>query len=41
MREGEQCQVSIHELVVGDIVYLSTGEVVPADGVFIEGHGIN
>ena len=38
VRNGEKTQVSIFELVVGDVVILGTGEVIPADGLFIEGY---
>jgi len=37
IRDGEKTQVSIFELVVGDIVVVTTGEIVPADGLLIEG----
>lgn len=37
IRSGEIVQVSIDELVVGDLVLLSGGEKVPADGVLIDG----
>ncbi|KAL2622967.1 hypothetical protein R1flu_003172 [Riccia fluitans] len=33
-------QVSIYELVVGDVVHLSIGDQVPADGLLIEGHEV-
>jgi calcium-translocating P-type ATPase len=36
-RDGQLCQISISELVVGDIVHLQAGERVPADGEIIHG----
>jgi P-type E1-E2 ATPase len=33
-------QVSVHELVVGDIVVLESGDRVPADCVLVEGFDI-
>ncbi|XP_027355864.1 putative calcium-transporting ATPase 11, plasma membrane-type isoform X4 [Abrus precatorius] len=39
-REGRRQKVSIHDLVVGDIVHLSIGDIVPADGLFISGFGL-
>ncbi|KAI3806579.1 hypothetical protein L1987_22488 [Smallanthus sonchifolius] len=33
-------QVSIYDLVVGDIVHLSIGDQVPADGIFISGYSL-
>ena len=37
IRSGETKIISIHDVVVGDIVSLDTGNQVPADGLFIEG----
>ncbi|KAG6552449.1 hypothetical protein Mapa_006010 [Marchantia paleacea] len=37
-RSGCRKEVSIYDLVVGDIVYLSIGNQVPADGVLIKGY---
>lgn len=31
-------QVSVSECVVGDIVLIDTGDKLPADGVFLNGH---
>ncbi|KAM1185033.1 hypothetical protein ACFX13_014653 [Malus domestica] len=39
-RDGKRQKVSIHDLVVGDIVHLSVGDVVPADGLFISGYSL-
>ena len=36
-RSGETAEVSLGEIVVGDIVLLSAGEKIPADGVIISG----
>src|ERR1700751_5264562 len=35
--EGQEIQVSLHKLNKGDIVVVNTGEVVPVDGVIVEG----
>lgn len=40
IRGGERKQVSIWDLVVGDVIPLSIGGQVPADGVLIEGHAL-
>ncbi|KAJ8762528.1 hypothetical protein K2173_007967 [Erythroxylum novogranatense] len=40
LREGRRQQVSIFELVVGDVVCLKIGNQVPADGLFIDGHSL-
>ncbi len=36
LRDGEVHQISKSELVPGDIVYIETGDMVPADGRLIE-----
>ncbi|KAF5785937.1 putative P-type Ca(2+) transporter [Helianthus annuus] len=39
-RDGLRKKVSIYDLVVGDIVHLSIGDQVPADGIFISGYSL-
>ncbi|XP_057547750.1 putative calcium-transporting ATPase 11, plasma membrane-type isoform X1 [Amaranthus tricolor] len=39
-RDGHRQKVFIYDLVVGDIVNLSTGDVVPADGIFVSGYNL-
>ncbi|KAB1222290.1 putative calcium-transporting ATPase 11, plasma membrane-type [Morella rubra] len=39
-RDGKRKKVSIYDLVVGDIVHLSIGDQVPADGIFISGYSL-
>ena len=36
LREGRVMEIARHEVVVGDIVIVETGDEVPADGVLIE-----
>ncbi|KAG8091616.1 hypothetical protein GUJ93_ZPchr0012g20991 [Zizania palustris] len=40
VRAARRQQVSIFDVVVGDVVVLKIGDVVPADGVFLEGHAL-
>ncbi|XP_061979876.1 calcium-transporting ATPase 4, plasma membrane-type-like isoform X2 [Populus nigra] len=40
-REGSRQKVSIFDLVVGDVVHLSIGDLVPADGILISGHSLS
>ncbi|KAL9247741.1 hypothetical protein vseg_021142 [Gypsophila vaccaria] len=40
-RAGERQKISIYELVVGDIVNLSIGDQVPADGLFLSGYNLS
>ncbi|XP_047320075.1 calcium-transporting ATPase 4, plasma membrane-type-like [Impatiens glandulifera] len=39
-RDGYRQKISIFQLVVGDIVHLSIGDQVPADGIFISGYSL-
>lgn len=39
-RDGYRQKVSIFDLVVGDIVHLSIGDQVPADGLYISGYSL-
>lgn len=39
-RDGSRQKVSIFDLVVGDIVHLSIGDQVPADGLFVSGYSL-
>ncbi|CAI9769746.1 unnamed protein product [Fraxinus pennsylvanica] len=40
-RNRNRQKVSIYDLVVGDIVHLSIGDQVPADGLFISGYSLS
>ncbi len=37
IREGKKIEIPVNEAVVNDIVYLETGDKIPADGVIIKG----
>lgn len=39
-RDGYRKKISIYDLVVGDIVHLSIGDQVPADGIFVSGYNL-
>uniref|UniRef100_F6HDV4 Calcium-transporting ATPase n=2 Tax=Vitis vinifera TaxID=29760 RepID=F6HDV4_VITVI len=39
-RNGRRQQISIFEIVVGDVVGLKIGDQVPADGLFLDGHSL-
>jgi Ca2+-transporting ATPase len=39
-RNGRRQKVSMYDLVVGDLVNLSIGDLVPADGIFISGYSL-
>eukprot|EP00268_Persea_americana_P050024 TRINITY_DN5410_c0_g2_i2.p1 TRINITY_DN5410_c0_g2~~TRINITY_DN5410_c0_g2_i2.p1 ORF type:complete len:1010 (+),score=182.46 TRINITY_DN5410_c0_g2_i2:245-3274(+) len=40
VRGSRRQQVSISNIVVGDVAFLKTGDQVPADGLFLSGHSI-
>ena len=40
VRNGRHQQISIFEVVVGDVVCLKIGDQVPADGLFTDGHSL-
>lgn len=40
MRNGRRTEISIFDIVVGDVVFLKIGDQVPADGLFLEGHSL-
>ncbi|KAI3437157.1 Cation_ATPase_C domain-containing protein [Psidium guajava] len=40
MRGGRMIKISIHDIVVGDIVPLNIGDQVPADGILVSGHSL-
>ncbi|KAL3533732.1 hypothetical protein ACH5RR_007253 [Cinchona calisaya] len=39
-RDGFRQKISIYDLVVGDVVHLSIGDQVPADGIFVSGYSL-
>ncbi|KAL5001069.1 hypothetical protein BDV10DRAFT_160581 [Aspergillus recurvatus] len=40
IRSGKAVRISVHEVLVGDILHLEPGDLVPVDGVFIDGHNV-
>ena len=40
VRSGKSAEISVFDIMVGDVMHLSTGDLVPVDGVFINGHGL-
>ncbi|KAJ4395174.1 plasma membrane calcium [Didymella pomorum] len=39
-RSGKAIMISIYDVLVGDIIHMEPGDVVPVDGIFIEGHDV-
>ena len=40
IRSGKTEEISIFDILVGDVIYLDPGDIVPVDGVFIDGHNV-
>jgi Ca2+-transporting ATPase len=40
VRSGKAQEVSVFDILVGDVVHLEPGDMVPVDGVFIDGHNV-
>ena len=41
IRSGKSQEISVHDILVGDVVHLEAGDAIPVDGVFISGHNVN
>jgi len=40
IRSGKSIMISVHDVTVGDVLHLEPGDAIPADGIFITGHGV-
>jgi Ca2+-transporting ATPase len=40
IRSGKSVQISVYDLLVGDVCHLEPGDLIPADGIFIGGHNV-
>ncbi|KAK0610689.1 hypothetical protein B0T17DRAFT_621150 [Bombardia bombarda] len=40
IRSGKSLEISVFDIMVGDVMHLFAGDLVPVDGVFINGHGV-
>jgi P-type Ca2+ transporter type 2C len=39
-RDGAVVEVSVFDVVVGDVVWVEGGDRIPADGVLVQGHDV-
>lgn len=39
-RSGKTQEISVHDLLVGDVLLVEPGDIIPADGIFISGHAV-
>ena len=40
IRSGKSVEVSVFDIMVGDVMHLFAGDLVPVDGIFISGHAV-
>lgn len=40
IRSGKSQEISVFDVMVGDVLHLNTGDMIPVDGVFIDGYGV-
>ena len=40
IRSGKSILISVFDVMVGDVLHLESGDLIPADGILINGHGI-
>lgn len=41
IRSGKSREISVHDILVGDLMHLEPGDMIPVDGIFISGHNLN
>ncbi|POS85951.1 hypothetical protein EPUL_003574 [Erysiphe pulchra] len=39
-RSGTTMEISIHDILVGDVLHLEPGDMIPVDGIYIKGHNL-
>ncbi|ESZ91241.1 putative Calcium-transporting ATPase 2 [Sclerotinia borealis F-4128] len=40
IRSGKTLELSVFDVLVGDVMHLEPGDMIPVDGIFIEGHNV-
>ncbi|KAF7720873.1 hypothetical protein EC973_005882 [Apophysomyces ossiformis] len=40
LRDGKEQQISVYDLNVGDILSLEPGDIIPVDGLYLQGHNL-
>ncbi|KAK3503343.1 putative calcium p-type ATPase NCA-3 [Neurospora crassa] len=40
IRSGKSVEISVFDVMVGDVMHLFAGDLIPVDGIFISGHGV-
>ncbi|KAL3481353.1 hypothetical protein BJX99DRAFT_163836 [Aspergillus californicus] len=40
IRSGKSVRISVHDILVGDVLHLEPGDLVPVDAIYIDGHNV-
>jgi Ca2+-transporting ATPase len=40
IRSGKTMEISVYDVLVGDVMHLDPGDLIPVDGIFIDGHNV-
>ena len=40
IRSGKSREISVYDILVGDVMHLEPGDMIPVDGIFISGHNV-
>ncbi|RMD41721.1 hypothetical protein DV735_g3401, partial [Chaetothyriales sp. CBS 134920] len=40
IRSGKSQEISVYDVLVGDVLFLEPGDIIPCDGIFIDGHNV-
>jgi P-type Ca2+ transporter type 2C len=40
VRSGKSQEISVYDILVGDVLHLEPGDIIPCDGIFIDGHNV-
>ena len=40
IRSGKSQEISVYDVLVGDVMHLEPGDLIPVDGIFIDGHNV-
>lgn len=40
IRSGKSYMLNVHDILVGDVLHMEPGDLIPADGIFINGHDL-
>ncbi|MCJ1420899.1 hypothetical protein MMC32_007258 [Xylographa parallela] len=41
IRSGKSREISVHDILVGDVVHIEPGDMIPVDGIFISGYNVH